>query len=201
MNNKRLIVQIMKYEEDSFYIDKILEGDVSSFASLVNKHKTMAYNLAFRILKSREDAEEVAQDSFLKAFQSIKDFKRESKFSTWLYRIIYNNCISKARKKKLDAASYDDEMYEWMEPEETARVLEKMHGLEQKKYVNEALARLPGDDAAVVSLFYMNESSVEEISEVTGLSQSNVKVKLHRARKKLYEELNGLLKSELKEIL
>jgi RNA polymerase sigma factor (sigma-70 family) len=178
-----------------------LNGDDASFALLVDKHKTMAYNIAYRILKSREDAEEIAQDSFLKAYHSLKEFKRESKFSTWLFRIIYNNSISRIRKKKLDIHSYDDEAFEWMEPVETSRELEKMHQLEQKKYVNEALNKLPGEDATVVSLFYMNESSVEEISEVTGLSQSNVKVKLYRARKKLYEELQQLLKDEVNEII
>ncbi|HKR03844.1 MAG TPA: sigma-70 family RNA polymerase sigma factor [Bacteroidia bacterium] len=191
----------MRYEEDNFYIDKILKGDDASFALLVDKHKTMAYNIAFRILKSREDAEEIAQDSFLKAYHSLKEFKRESKFSTWLYRIIYNNSISRIRKKKLDTHSYNDEEFEWMEPAETARELDKLHHLEQKKYVNEALDKLPGEDATVISLFYMNESSVEEISEVTGLSQSNVKVKLHRSRKKLYDELHLLLKEELNEIV
>lgn len=191
----------MRYEDDNFYIDKILKGDDASFESLVNKHKTMAYNIAFRILKSREDAEEIAQDSFLKAYHSLQEFKRESKFSTWLYRIIYNNSISRIRKKKLDINSYDDEEYEWMEPSETARELDKLHHLEQKKYVNEALHKLPGEDATVVSLFYMNESSVEEISEITGLTQSNVKVKLHRARKKLYDELHLLLKEEVHSIV
>lgn len=191
----------MHYEEDDFYIDKILGGDASVFASLVNKHKTMAYNIAFRILKKREDAEEIAQDSFLKAYQSLKEFKRDAKFSTWLYRIIYNNSISRIRKKKLDINSYDDEAFEWMEPAETARELEGLHLNEQKKYVNDAINKLPEDDATVVTLFYMNESSVDEISEVTGLSQSNVKVKLFRARKKLYEELEQALKTELKEIL
>ncbi|MEO5572315.1 MAG: sigma-70 family RNA polymerase sigma factor [Bacteroidia bacterium] len=191
----------MHYEDDSFYIDKILKGDDASFASLVDKHKSMAYNIAFRILKNREDAEEIAQDSFLKAYHSLKGFKRESKFSTWIYRIIYNNSISRIRKKKLDIHSYDDEAFEWMEPEETAHELEKLHHLEQKKYVNEALNKLPAEDATIVSLYYMNESPVEEISEITGLSQSNVKVKLHRARKKLYDELQHLLKTELNEIL
>lgn len=191
----------MRYEEDSFYIDKILSGDVSAFALLIDKHKTMAYNIAYRILKKREDAEEIAQDSFLKAYQSLKEFKRESKFSTWLYRIVYNNSISRIRKKKLDIASYDDEAFEWMEPEETARELEQLHANEQKKYVTAALKKLPEDDATIVSLFYMNENSVDEISEITGLSESNVKVKLFRSRKKLYDELHQLLKAELNEIL
>jgi RNA polymerase sigma factor (sigma-70 family) len=191
----------MRYEEDNFYIDKILNGDNASFASLIDKHKTMAYNIAFRILKSREDAEEIAQDSFLKAYHSLKEFKRESKFSTWLFRIIYNNSISRIRKKKLDINSYDDENFEWMEPAEAALELDKLHHLEQKKYVNEALLKLTAEDATVISLFYINESTVEEISVVTGLSESNVKVKLHRSRKKLFEELQLLLKSELNEII
>jgi RNA polymerase sigma-70 factor (ECF subfamily) len=191
----------MRYEDDNFYIDKILNGDDASFALLVDKHKKMAYNIAFRILKNREDAEEIAQDSFLKAYHSLREFKRESKFSTWLFRIIYNNSISRIRKKKLDINSYDDEAFEWLEPVETSHELEKLHQLEQKKYVNEALNKLPGEDATVVSLFYLNESSVEEISEVTGLSQSNVKVKLYRARKKLHEELRQLLKEEVNEII
>jgi len=178
-----------------------LNGEDASFALLVDKHKTMAYNIAFRILKNREDAEEIAQDSFLKAYHSLREFKRESKFSTWLFRIIYNNSISRIRKKKLDINSYDDEAFEWLEPVETSRELEKLHQLEQKKYVNEALNKLPDEDATVVSLFYLNESSVEEISEVTGLSQSNVKVKLYRARKKLHEELRQLLKEEVNEII
>ena len=85
--------------------------------------------------------------------------------------------------------------------EDAARDLEKLHQNEQKKFVNEAINKLPEDDATVVTLFYMNESSIDEISEVTGLSQSNVKIKLFRARKKLYEELQQVLKTELNEIL
>ena len=191
----------MRYEDDNFYIEKILNGDTSSFALLVDKHKTMAYNIAYRILKSREDAEEIAQDSFLKAFYGLKEFKRESKFSSWLYRIIYNNSISRIRKKKPEVSSYDDEMFKWMEPEETAIELDHLHHNEQKKYVNTALSKLPREDAAIVSLFYLNENSVEEIGEVTGLSNSNVKVKLFRARRKLYQELYLLLHEEVNEII
>ena len=191
----------MHYEEDNFYIDKILKGDDTSFAALIEKHKTMAYNIAYRILKSREDAEEITQDSFLKAYHSLNAFKRESKFSTWLFRIIYNHSISRIRKKKLDINSYDDENFEWMEPAEAAHELDKLHHLEQKKYVNKALLKLSAEDSTVISLFYINESSIEEISEITGLNQSNVKVKLHRARKKLFEELQVLLRSELNEIV
>ncbi|MFI5220516.1 MAG: RNA polymerase sigma factor [Bacteroidia bacterium] len=191
----------MQYQDDNFYIDKILGGDTAAYASLIDKHKTMAYNIAWRILKSREDAEEIAQDSFLKVYYSLKEFKRESKFSTWLFRIVYNNTISRVRKKKLDVDSFDDENYEWMEPADTAKEMERLSQNEQKKYVNDAISRLPEEDATVITLFYMNESSIEEISTVTGLSQSNVKVKLFRSRKRLHEELQNMLKEELVDII
>lgn len=191
----------MQYKDDSFYIDSILNGEAAAFAFLVDKHKAKAFTIALRILKSREDAEEVTQDSFLKAYHSLKEFRRESKFSTWLYRIIYNNAISRLRKKKQPVDSYDDEHFEWLEPADTINELEKFHELEQKKYINEALGRLQGDDANVVTLFYLDDCSIEEIGEITGLGQSNVKVKLFRARKRLYEALQNILKSEIKEII
>lgn len=191
----------MHSRDDNFYIDRVLGGDASAFAALIDNHKTMAFNIALRIVKNREDAEEIAQDSFLKVHQSLREFKRESKFSTWLYRIVYNNAISRVRKKKLNIDSYDDENYEWMEPVETTKEMERLSQNEQKKFVHDAINELTEQDAAIVTLFYMNESSVKEISEVTGLSQSHVKVKLFRARKQLHEELNKILKHELADII
>lgn len=191
----------MQYRDDDFYMNAILKGDVAAFAPLVDKHKSKTFNIAFRMLKNREDAEEVTQDSFMKAYSMLKEFRRESKFSTWLYRIVYNNAISKLRKKKLPVSSWDDEQFEFLEPADTVRELEKFHDQEQKKYVNKALEKLPGEDASIVSLFYINDCSIEEISEITGLGQSNVKVKLFRARKRLHEELHQMLKHEVNELI
>ncbi len=191
----------MQYREDNDYIDAVLSGQAAAFAFLVDKHKSQAFNVAFRMLKSREDAEEVTQDSFLKVYHALREFRKDSKFSTWLFRIVYNNAISKMRKKKLPVYSRDDENFDWMEPADTVRELEKLHGQEQKKYVNQALEKLPGDDASIVSLFYLNDCSIDEISEITGLGQSNIKVKLFRARKRLYDELRQLLKHEATELI
>ena len=191
----------MEYREDDYYIDAILGGQAAAFASLVDKHKAQAFNVAYRMLKSREDAEEVTQDSFLKVYHALREFRRDSKFSTWLFRIVYNQAISKMRKKKLPVSSLDDEHFDWMEPVDTVRELEKLHSQEQKKYVNQALEKLPGEDASIVSLFYMNDCSIDEISEITGLGQSNIKVKLFRARKRLYEELQFLLNKEARELI
>lgn len=191
----------MPYEADDLYIKRVLEGDTSSYASLVNKHKTMVFNIALRILKNREDAEEIAQDTFLKVFHALREFKGESKFSTWLYRIVYNLAISKIRKKKYDVASYDDENFEWMEPADSFNSAMRLSQNEQKNIINSVLSRLHGEDAALVTLFYMNENTLEEISGITGLGLSNVKVKLFRARKKMFEELQHLLKEETADII
>ena len=90
----------MDNNSDQIYIDKVLQGDTNAFAYLINKYKDMAYTIAIKIVKSHEDAEEVAQDSFLKAYEKLDSFKGNSKFSTWLYTIVYRNSITKIRKKK-----------------------------------------------------------------------------------------------------
>ena len=89
----------MGFQSDHHYIDKVLEGDVSAYTQLVEKHKDMVFTIANKITRHREDAEEIAQDAFMKAFQHLKEFRKQSKFSTWLYRIAYNHCISVIRKK------------------------------------------------------------------------------------------------------
>ena len=98
----------MDKNSDQIYIDKVLQGDTNAFAYLINKYKDMTYTLAIKIVKNHEDAEEVAQDSFLKAYQKIDSFKGNSKFSTWLYTIVYRTAITKIRKKKLETSDIDD---------------------------------------------------------------------------------------------
>ena len=100
----------MRFESDSYYIEKVLNNDVAAFSKLIDKHKEMVFTVAVRILRNREDAEEIAQDTFIKAYKSLKTFKRESKFSTWLYRIAYNAAISKTRKKRLQTVDLDYEV-------------------------------------------------------------------------------------------
>jgi len=96
--------------EDSFYIEKVVAGDNSAYRTLVEKHKELVFTIAVKILRNREEAEEVAQDVFLKAFNALPNFKAEAKFSTWLYRITYNTAISQSRRKKPVFSAIDDEM-------------------------------------------------------------------------------------------
>ncbi|PCJ83508.1 MAG: RNA polymerase subunit sigma-24 [Flavobacteriales bacterium] len=187
--------------EDSVYIEKVMQGDTAAFAKLVDRYKDLAYTIALRIVRSSEDAEEVAQDSFLKAYQNLNAFKGTSRFSTWLYTIVYNTAVSKTRKKQLEMAPVDDELIENYTPDLSASPLDELKGDEQKKYVKAAIDRLPKTEALLITLYYLDECTVEEIYEITGLSVSNIKVKLHRARKKLHLELKRLLEHELEMIL
>jgi len=191
----------MDKNSDQIYIDKVLQGETNAFAYLINKYKDMAYTVAIKIVKSHEDAEEVAQDSFLKAYEKLDSFKGNSKFSTWLYTIVYRNSITKIRKKKITTSDIDDYVMDNYSEGSEFPQIEAIKNGEQQKYVREAIDRLPEKDALLITLFYMNESSIEEIEQITNLTQSNIKVKLFRARKKLNIELSFLLKEEVNTIL
>ncbi|MCK5839595.1 MAG: RNA polymerase sigma factor [Bacteroidales bacterium] len=191
----------MEFLEDSLYIEKVLSGDTSACTNLVNKHKDMVFTIARKIARSREDAEEIAQDAFIKAFQSLEKFKQKSKFSTWLYRITYNTAVSRVRKKNIEVSVIDEEVIENYPGEQIYEFVEAMDDQRQQQFIDAALERLSPEDNVVITLFYLEECSIEEISKITALSKSNVKVKLHRIRKRLYKELNHIYKSQFNEVV
>ncbi len=191
--NPRLRLK-MKYQEDSYYIERVLNGDVSSYASLVTKHKNLVFSIVLKILNNREDAEEVAQDVFLKAYQSLKNFERKSKFSTWLYRIAYNSAISRTRKKKFEFVGLDTQIIDNYSTDEVSSNIHQLEDNDQRQMLEKAMAGLSEDENLLITLFYKADNSIEDISAITGLSVSNVKVRLFRLRKKLYDEMNQLMK-------
>ncbi len=183
----------MVFESDNVYIEKVLAGDQGAFRFLVDKHKDLVYTIALKITGKKEDAEEIAQDAFLKAYQKMSSFQSRSKFSTWIYRIAYNTAISKVRKKKvihldIEDMSIDDSMIDNIQDE-----ISEQHHKEKNKLVDACLKKLNEKDYTIVSLFYLKEHTVDDISEITGLSKSNVKVKLHRIRNKLYEQMHQMM--------
>ena len=188
----------MEQKNDSWYVERVLKGDTQYFSYFVEKYKDIVFSIAMKVLRNREDAEEMAQESFIKAFKSLHTFKGEAKFSTWLYRITYNNCISEVRKKKIKFVSADDVQIS-DEPEEMN--LDGIPAENRAKYVKAALEKLPEDEYMLILLYYFDDKSVEEIGEITKMTESNVKVKLFRARKKLYAILNDMLKEEIYTIL
>jgi RNA polymerase sigma-70 factor (ECF subfamily) len=183
----------MKLRDDSEIIERVLNGDVSAYAALVQKHKNLVFSIVLKVVNNREDAEEIAQDTFLKAYQSLKSFERKSKFSTWLYRIAYNSAVSKTRKKRVEMVAIEDSVITNYSPDDVSRNMDELEENDRQVILEKALQRLPEEDNLLITLFYRSENSVDDISEITGLSVSNVKVRLHRIRKKLYEEMQGLM--------
>jgi len=190
-----------RVKDDKYYIDRIVGGDVNAFSYLVDKYKGMVYTLSLKFLKNAEDAEELAQDVFIKVFNGLKDFKFDSKFSTWLYRITYNAAISKLRKKQIETRDIESVSLPESQILNSYNAVNELTKQEQIKYIKLVFERLNEEDSVILTLFYLQENSIQEICEITGYSESNVKVKLHRARKTFYEELQFILKDEVISIL
>ncbi|HHN47369.1 MAG TPA: sigma-70 family RNA polymerase sigma factor [Bacteroidales bacterium] len=182
--------------DDNAIIARVLDGETAAFEHLVNRYKDMAFSIARRVCKSAEDAEEVAQDAFLKAYQALDRFKQESKFSTWLYRIVTNTAISSTRKKKVAMVSFDESMVENFSEDEIQENLNTLSSDEKSQYIKLAMQQLHPQDCLLINMFYTDDLSIEEIADVSGLSQANVKVRLHRIRKKLYVILDDLFKKQ-----
>lgn len=188
----------MAYQDDSYYIDRVKnQGDRYAFAALVNKHQTMVYNIALRVTRNREDAEEVAQDAFIKLFNALTDFRGDAKFTTWMYRITMNLALTKIRRKSLFDGSTDEEAFS--EPWEAEEL--PMEARERQTMIKEAIAALDETDGLLITLFYMDDQSIDDIAAITGLSASNVKVRLFRARKKLHSHISGLMQHEVVSII
>lgn len=190
----------MAINKDQIYIDKVLSGDLSAYSYLVDKHKNMAFSVALRIVGNREDAEEIVQDAFVKAYQNMENFRNKSKFSTWLYRIVFNAAVSRTRKKQLESSDLDSFVVDNYTTDEIKENVNKFDDEQRKKLANKLIDELPPLEFTLINLFYREENSIEDISEVTGLTPSNVKVKLHRIRKKLYSQLQQLMNKELNTI-
>ncbi len=188
----------MEKKDDNYCIGKVLDGDTHYFSYIVEKYQDIVFSIALKVLRNREDAEEMAQESFVKAYKSLKSFKGNAKFSTWLYRIVYNTCISETRKKRQYFTSTDEVQ---IEGEAEEMNLDGIPEENRAKCIRAAMEKLPEAEYTLVLLYYFEEQGIEDICRVTGLSESNTKVKLHRARKKLYTILNDMLKDEIYTLL
>ncbi len=178
----------MKNLSDLEIIDSVKRGNHSDYSLLVNRYKNKAFSLLVRMLKNQMEAEEVLQDCFVKAYNSLNNFKQQSKFSTWFYRIVYNTALTrlsiKKRQVENEMASIDD-LY-FLESDYNPEATEQK---DTSKFVQTMIEKLPANYAAVVNMFYLDEMSCEEISEAMQTSVSNVKVMLHRSRNLLRDIL------------
>jgi len=181
--------------QDQEAIERALAGEQHAYERIVRRYQHMVHTVCIRVLRNAQDAEEATQDAFVKAWQHLAGFGGNAKFSTWLYSIAYRTAISHGRRRKADGPSVDDLLHH---PATEER--DHARGADIKHHLDRALATLSAEDASVLSFFYLEELSVEEIVTVTGLGASNVKVKLHRGRKKLLDVLNKELGPEAREL-
>lgn len=176
----------MPNHRDEIYIKQIVDGDSRAYAFLVEKYQAMVFTLCVRMLQDYDNAQDAAQEAFIKCFQSLKSFKGDSKFSTWLYKIAYYHCIDMLkRNKKRFAYEIDDAIIEG----DFAPVdgfLNQFESDETAVLLKTAIGKLAPDEQVILQLYYYEELPLKEIAEVVGNSMENVKIKLFRARKKLY---------------
>lgn len=191
----------MQQETDLALINAVLNGDTTVYSELVKRHQRFVFTLALRFTKNREDAEEVAQDCFVKAYRALGTFRQTSKFSTWLYTITYTSAMTALRKKRLVTLSLDDDEYTLQPVSFSSDDADTIEKKSAHFYLNQAIESLLPDDAAIITLFYKGEQSLEEIGKALLMEPNTVKVKLHRARLRLKEKLQYLLKDEVKELI
>lgn len=174
----------MKNLTDWEIIESVKHGNQSDYSILVDRYKNKAFSLLKRMLKNEQDAEETLQDSFMKAYNSLNNFKGESKYSTWFYKIVYNTALtkvsSKKRKTEREMTSVEDHFD--LKSDYDFNISENK---DFSEFVNELVNKLPERFSAVITLFYLDEMSCEEIGKVMNVSVSNVKVMLHRSRNAL----------------
>lgn len=189
-------------DTDLALITAVLAGQTSQYEVLVKRHQRFVFTLAMRFAKNREDAEEIAQDCFVKAYRALGTFKQTAKFSTWLYTITYTTAMTFLRKKRITTQSInDDENVLQIANNSTNFDADLVEKKSAHSYLNHAVAMLSPDDAAIITLFYKGEQSLEEIGQTMNLEAQTVKVKLFRARLRLKDKLKHLLKDEVKELI
>ena len=166
--------------KERLFVEKVLSGNTSAFAYFVETYQGMAINIAYRICENMQDAEDVVQESFVKAYKNLHTFRLESKFSTWFYRIVFNTAVTHTKAKM------------WVVDDEVENVAvdlssdldtdTKLEMMETSEIVSHVLSKMPKAYGLLLNLFYLEDNSIKEIAEITGLNDSNVKVRLFRAR-------------------
>lgn len=182
---------------DQHYINLILEGDTNAFSVLVDRYKDLVYTLTLRMLKNREEAEEVSQDTFLKVYKSLNKFKGDSKFSTWIYKIAYNTSLDRLKKNKKFINNVAINEFTEHQVKTIDNALDKLENKEREQIIQECIALLPSEHSFLLTLYYFEELSLDEIAKIVGITSNNVKVKLFRSRKKLATILKEKLEPEL----
>lgn len=183
---------VITKEEEFALIDRVLAGQTDAYARLVDCYKSFAFTIALKVLENRPEAEEAAQDAFVRAFHHLKKFNREARFSTWLYRITFNTVISAKRKNKVRLDSIENKIIV-----HDGGAEDSLERNDKHVFIAQAMEKLNEMDKLSIQLYYLQEFSLEEVAEIMGQPSNTIKVRVHRARLRLAEELTKILKSEV----
>ncbi len=187
----------MTQPDDISIIKQIQSGDTRAYEVLVDRYKDMVFSIALKMLVNREEAEELAQDAFIKVYKSMHTFKGEAKFSTWIYRLTYNSCLDRIKKLKRSQSTVTLEEFSMGQLSQMETVLDEMDKSDRQKSIEECLILLPEEENLIISLYYYEEQSLDEISKIVNLNTNHLKVKLFRIRKKLMSILEQRLEPEI----
>lgn len=177
---------------DDLYLQRVRDGNSDAFRYFIDAYRDMAFTIAMSVLKDEQRAEEAVQDAFLKAYNGLDKFNQRSKFSTWFYRIVTNEALQYLKRNTKQQIDLTEDFND--EPADESFLL-SLDIKEQSYLINEALNHLSPNESLALRLFYLEENSLKDIADITGWSESNIKVILHRARKNILILLNKLLKT------
>ena len=186
----------MTTDQETQIIHKIIGGDTQAFAMVVDRYKDLVFTLAIRMMKNREEAEEVSQDTFIKVYKALPKFKGDSKLSTWVYKVAYNTCLDRIKKNKNRFNEITINFFTEYKLKTVGNALDALEEKEQQQTIHDCLQQLASKDSFLLSLFYFEELSLEEISKIVDMEANTVKVNIHRARKRLAILLKQKLEPE-----
>ena len=169
-------------QSDREIISLVLAGNTDAFGLLVDRYKNLVYSIGLKLMQDANDAEEMAQRAYIKAFQSLKRYNGKASFSTWLYRITYNCCLDELKRKGRQVEVVED-IGEVKNAEQS--IIQDEHD----QGIRLAIKTLSQEEQLLILLFYYEDKSIKELATIFGWSLSNVKVKLHRTRERLKKQL------------
>ena len=179
-------------------IKQVLKGDQNAFSDIVNLYQHKLYQICYRMLGNKQEAEDIAQEAFVRAYINLHTFDQKRKFSTWLYRIATNLCIDRLRKKQTDdyldadvAGTDGLDMYSHIASDEQLPEEQALQ-MELQDRIQYEISRLPDKYRTVIVLRYIEELSLQEISEILDMPLGTVKTRIHRGREALRKQLNKL---------
>lgn len=182
---------------DQHYINQIIQGNTNVFGVLVDRYKEMIFTLALKMIKNREEAEEISQDTFIKIYNSLNKFKGDSKFSTWIYKIAYNTCLDRLKKNKKEENTISiDEFSDYL-VKTLDNALSALEDKERKQTIQNCLNLLSREESFLLTLYYFDNQNLDEIAKIMDINSNNAKVKLFRSRKKLAVILKKQLEPEI----